>query len=719
MIWRSLVVRLILRCHFPPFIWFFEAYYWLAIQASRLLVRRIEGVKSIYLAGSLARGEAIYGLSDIDFTIFVAGEKDQQTWQRIHRSFALLRRFFPMLGAPDEKTICFLDSFEDDYRHYHLIQHLFDPLFFKHHLIWGEELISTLPVKSWEETDQAECTFARLKYWLEKVYILADSTTYCTTQKRHMFFKAISDMCLLAIRLADPGFRFSRRVDILRAVSPEMEGRYRTLLDNLIREHQLFYRIQINSVEEDFQLFKKTMAFCAERAASRDHSGASAISAVVPRAAWGVEDQARAAALRGLSPKIRDVGVFPWPHLPLNPFDCQFFNAPVFVLDCSEPLTLEEVRSLKGYYRANLRNHAAIVLREDAGYMSSVDSELLDHHGGFPGASDLLHLCLEHSAPKLLTERCAERVSVRTLAFLEQLSATVSRQDFGRMDPAIFPRFLFNALRMVIFSVEFRKGKWLLPLTASELIEYLRDRTPLSSSFCARLLQEFEVATQGKGRFDQRLMPKSRALLNEMLDVSRHGKPWDGLKKLDEMADESRLQISVAIITADRPVQLRRCLDSLVRLNLLPEELIVVDNKPEMPVRHIIEDIQVPFPVRYFTLDRAGVASARNVALRFARGDIIAFVDDDATVSRDWLECIERVFLADPNVGVVGGAVLNMDCGRDNLVSRFMAVMERMQRDDDPNTEGLLCWRIPAESQTTGDSPLLPECQSGPEAGDA
>lgn len=718
MISRSLIVGWIVHLHYPPFIWFFQAYYWLAIQVSRLLVGRIEGVKSIYLSGSLARGEAIYGLSDIDLKIFVAGEKDQCTYQNIRRCFSLLRRFFPILGPPDEKGICFLDSFEEDYRHYPLIQHFFDPLFFKHRLIWGEDLIATLPLKSWDELDQVECTFGRLKWWLEKVYILADSTRLCPKQKQHLFFKAVADVCLLALRVVDPEFRFSRRAEILRAVSPEMEEPYRKLMDNLIRENQSFYRVQINSLDESFQLFKKTVAFCAEKAAYRDHSGASSISFTPPDTTCGVEHQAQAAVLREFSPKIRNVNVLLWPQLPLNPFDFHFFNIPVFILNCSQPLSLEEFHNLKVYYRANLRNRTVVLLREYPHFVSSVDSDLIEHRGSFRGASDLLHLCLEQSGLNPLTQLARNRIWVRTSAFLEQVSATMSHQEFGRMDHSIFPQFIFNALRMVIFSVEFREGRWLLPLTSSQVLEYLTEHTPLSSSFSARLLEQFERVTQGKGRFDERLMPKSRALLSEMLDVYRHANTWDDLKKLNEAANEHRMRISVAIITANRPIQLERCLRSLVQLNRLPEELIVVDNGQEVPVRHIIEKIQVPFPIRYLTFDKTGVAPARNLALRAASGEIIAFVDDDATVSRDWLECLERVFVADPNVGLVGGSVLNMDCGRDNLVWKFMAVVQRMQSDDDPHIEGLLCSGLSAEAQTDGDSPLFPQCKSGPEAGD-
>ncbi len=606
MILRSLIIRWVARLYYPPFLWLFQAYYWLAIRLSCLLVCRVEGVKSIYLVGSLARGEAIYGLSDIDFKIFVAGQRDRQTHERIRRCFAFLRRFFPVLGPPDEKGIYFLDAFEADYRHYPLVQYLFEPTCFTHQLVWGEELIATLPLKSWDSLDRVECAFSRLKYWLEKVYVLADCGRLSPAQEQHLFFKAVRDIGLLTHRLVDPKSPASGRAEVLRASASALEDPYRQLLDNLIREHEALYRIRINSSDESFQLFKRMVASCAETAAARDQSGFSSVSFTPSDPPCRAEDLAQAAVLRELSAKISNVGVLVWPHLPLSPFDFRFFNRPVFLVDCCRPLSLEEFHNLKAYYRANLRNRTVVLLREYPQFVSSLDSDLLDHWGSFPGSSDLVHLSVDHRLGHPLTQPVRERILGRTEACLEQGLAALSHREFGRLDRAAFPLFLFNALRMAIFAVEFRKGQWLLPRTPVQVAEYLIGQTPLSPSFPARVAEQFERVTQREGRFDERLLPKSRALLSGMLDVSRDGHSLDALKTLNETPDEHRLGISVAIITADRPLQLERCLHSLARLSRPPEELILVDNGHRMAARPVIDRVHVPFPVRVRHDSRSG-----------------------------------------------------------------------------------------------------------------
>ena len=277
-----------------------------------------------------------------------------------------------------------------------------------------------------------------------------------------------------------------------------------------------------------------------------------------------------------------------------------------------------------------------------------------------------------------MTELERGRIETRTRAFQEQLAAILSHPEFGRMDLTLVPLFLFNALRVLIFSVELRQGRWRLPAGPAETVQFLIERTPLLPAFPRKLREHYDMAMRGDGCFDERLMPKSRTLLAEMVEISQHGRSWESLRNLNGMADEHRLNISAAIITANRPLQLKRCLASLAGLIRSPEELVVVDSGRDLSARQIIETVRVPFPIRYVRIDPMGVASGRNAAVREARGEIIAFVDDDATVEPDWLDRLERVFLRDPRVGLASGAIMNMNCGRKDWIWQFMQTAEKL-----------------------------------------
>ena len=152
-------------------------------------------------------------------------------------------------------------------------------------------------------------------------------------------------------------------------------------------------------------------------------------------------------------------------------------------------------------------------------------------------------------------------------------------------------------------------------------------------------------------------------LMNKMLEIVQNGESWDSLREIDDLEDKKRLSISIAIITANRSKQLERCLNSIAGLVRPPEELIIVDSGDDSSTQEAIEKSQMAWPVQHLVCEQFGVSCARNLAVSAAKGEIIAFVDDDICVDPDWLERLERVFLRDPKIGIASGAILNLKCG--------------------------------------------------------
>jgi GT2 family glycosyltransferase len=112
--------------------------------------------------------------------------------------------------------------------------------------------------------------------------------------------------------------------------------------------------------------------------------------------------------------------------------------------------------------------------------------------------------------------------------------------------------------------------------------------------------------------------------------------------------------VAVVVCTRDRPETLARCLASLVSSSVPPDEVVVVDNAPRVPVREVV----ARFPgVRYVLEPEPGLSIARNAGIRATDGALVAFTDDDALVHRDWLRHLREPF-ADPAVAVVTGLVL-------------------------------------------------------------
>jgi len=111
--------------------------------------------------------------------------------------------------------------------------------------------------------------------------------------------------------------------------------------------------------------------------------------------------------------------------------------------------------------------------------------------------------------------------------------------------------------------------------------------------------------------------------------------------------------VSVIIPTKNRPVDLARTIETLVVQTVSPLELIIVDQSAEKSF-----DQPVPFPVRWIhdpTL--SGLTTARNAALKQARGDILLFLDDDVLLQPDFIEEILKPY--DSSVTGVSGIITN------------------------------------------------------------
>ena len=106
--------------------------------------------------------------------------------------------------------------------------------------------------------------------------------------------------------------------------------------------------------------------------------------------------------------------------------------------------------------------------------------------------------------------------------------------------------------------------------------------------------------------------------------------------------------------TEDRWTELVQAVDSLRRQTVPSLEIILaVDHNPELAerARARFADVRV-----VDNSQMRGVGGTRNSGWRAARGDVVAFLDDDAIAAPDWVERLLAQY-RDPNVAGAGGHV--------------------------------------------------------------
>ena len=100
-------------------------------------------------------------------------------------------------------------------------------------------------------------------------------------------------------------------------------------------------------------------------------------------------------------------------------------------------------------------------------------------------------------------------------------------------------------------------------------------------------------------------------------------------------------KISVLVCTYNRCQNLGGAIESIAAQSLPPSlqwEIVVVDNNSSDQTRQVVEDFgrRCPGHFRYLFEPRQGKSHALNTGIKEARGDIIAFIDDDVTVEPMW-----------------------------------------------------------------------------------
>lgn len=131
---------------------------------------------------------------------------------------------------------------------------------------------------------------------------------------------------------------------------------------------------------------------------------------------------------------------------------------------------------------------------------------------------------------------------------------------------------------------------------------------------------------------------------------------WTGVAQAAAQDDYSELPPSSLIVsTRDRPAFLSALVASVLDGDHLPSELVIVDQSasphPYLSTSAVTEHCEI----RYVWSKTRGLSRGRNVGIATARQEVLAFVDDDALVERDWYRTLIKALVsAGPRTVVTG-----------------------------------------------------------------
>src|SRR5580698_3195310 len=112
--------------------------------------------------------------------------------------------------------------------------------------------------------------------------------------------------------------------------------------------------------------------------------------------------------------------------------------------------------------------------------------------------------------------------------------------------------------------------------------------------------------------------------------------------------------VSVVVLNHNGASVISRCIECLLTQSYTNFEIIVVDNNSTDGSLSILQNYLKAGRIMLVRSDRNdGVPGGRNLGLSHARGEIIAFIDNDGYARGDWLAEGVRTLLSDTQLGAV------------------------------------------------------------------
>ncbi len=122
----------------------------------------------------------------------------------------------------------------------------------------------------------------------------------------------------------------------------------------------------------------------------------------------------------------------------------------------------------------------------------------------------------------------------------------------------------------------------------------------------------------------------------------------------------SKTDISLIVLTYNRPGPLKRCLESIVRIDKgeTSFEVLVVDDGSTADNKSVIDGFGGRLEIKYLRKPRGGVASARNYGGAHAKGELIAFIADDYILPESYVKDVTEFLASNPGAWIITHNIL-------------------------------------------------------------
>ena len=191
------------------------------------------------------------------------------------------------------------------------------------------------------------------------------------------------------------------------------------------------------------------------------------------------------------------------------------------------------------------------------------------------------------------------------------------------------------------------------------------ERTDHAEALLARVaaLESMVASLAAEMHRDEDAAARLAALEHPVADHGRQLQVRAVMDWIEHATLRSAPLVSVVLPTRDRRDLLPRAIESVQQQSYRNWELLIVDDGSVDRTADFLAGV-ADDRVRCFRHHGAGACAARNVALAQARGELIAYLDDDNMMHPAWLKAVVWGFEQRPEANVLYGAYVVDDADR-------------------------------------------------------
>jgi glycosyltransferase involved in cell wall biosynthesis len=134
------------------------------------------------------------------------------------------------------------------------------------------------------------------------------------------------------------------------------------------------------------------------------------------------------------------------------------------------------------------------------------------------------------------------------------------------------------------------------------------------------------------------------------------------------------IRVTIGLCVKNDESSIRKCLESILNQDFphYALKLIIVDGNSVDKTLSIIKEVLLKADLKFFIFqENVGLAYARQLAVEYAEGEYLLFVDGDMMLSSDYVTKMVRFMDNNPDVGIAGGRFKMCKLEKSSLVYKL------------------------------------------------